>query len=116
MTAGIELRPGVILDAAAVPSGALVRDGAGTFYMRLGMRGQIARGAGPWRAWGDIQSFRWFLRGRFELVATELPEAVQVDDLAALGAAHEIAFGPSNFGEDGCDVLTTATSTEARGS
>lgn len=102
-----QLRPGVILNAAAVPSGALVRDGAGTFYVRLGRRGQVARGAGPWRAWGEVRRFAWFKRGRFELVAMGLTETFKVGDLAVLGEAHERIFGASDFG-DGCDVLASA--------
>lgn len=100
--------PGEIVDAEDVPLDALVRDGAGTYYMRRGRRGQVARGAGSWRAWGDVRQFYWFARGRFQVVAVDVPEAATALELQAVGEAFELNHGTVDFGEDGCAILTSA--------
>ena len=93
-----ELVRGDVVAADEVPSRSLVRDGDGTFYHRRDQFGQVARGAGPWRVWGDVKRFHWFKRGLFEIVALDVHEAAAAAELAELGREHEAQFGVPDFG------------------
>lgn len=96
------MKPGDILHAAAVPDGSLVRDAWGTYWLRFDHKtergsiikyGQVARGAGPWYAWGHGRFFWWPTTGEYELVATGLTRDVTTTELEQIAAAHEQAFG-----------------------
>jgi hypothetical protein len=97
-----------VLDAHQVPSGALVRDGEGDYYIRLGAVGSVAwaHAGRRWRAWG-FGRFFWPPVGRFELVHTGVTEATSEADLEAFAAFHERCFGAVDAPETGA-IVTTA--------
>lgn len=103
------MKPGDVLDAPAVPSRAIVRDGSGAYYVRHGRGGQVVRCTGPYREWGELRRFFWFDRGRFELVALDVDERASSAILRGIIERFEADHGAVDFGEDGCAVPTTAS-------
>lgn len=106
---------GDVIDGPAVPSHAMVRDGAGTFYVRRGRLGQVVRGAGSWRVWGEVKPFLWFERFRFELVALAVPETADREMLQRLGEDYERRIGVVELGDGGDGTEIPANAEECDG-
>ena len=98
---GREPSVGAIVGAHEVPFPAILRDGAGTYYFarvvtgpilqQASMRGQVVKGARVW-AWGDLNSFPWFKRGVFEVVALDVAGDASADTIASLITAYELSL------------------------